>query len=263
VSRCPTAVLAGKAYLENEAKLAVAFMRNQKWKHPNAQKHGVFSKTAIVPGEDPREFEELYSGLVQEWEPAGATEEDAVLSIAKAVWRKRRVQKFLQVKLTKNFLDPRHPSYNESFGLLGFLLDFAAIMRTKPEVAFEEYASRWLRADIVKYLRQKFPRSDFKSTSEWARAIMDEIASMLLLASKIIEVPEAADMAALTLSAASLSDDLFRQELALDERLEAMIDRAVKRLIQTKAMKQMLGQTSTMRADDQPRTIVARGTSNR
>jgi hypothetical protein len=41
---------------------------------------------------------------------------------------------------------------------------------------------------------------------------------------------------------AALSSDLFEQELALDERLDAMIDRAIKRLIQTKAMKQMLGQ---------------------
>ena len=36
--------------------------------------------------------------------PAGATEQDAVLSIAKAVWRKRRAQKFLETKLLKNML---------------------------------------------------------------------------------------------------------------------------------------------------------------
>jgi hypothetical protein len=70
-------------------------MRNQKWKRPNAHKHGVFGATAILPGEDEREFDELHSALVEEWLPAGATEEDAVLSIAKAVWRKRRVQRFL------------------------------------------------------------------------------------------------------------------------------------------------------------------------
>lgn len=43
-------------------------------------------------------------------------------------------------------------------------------------------------------------------------------------------------------SAASFTDDLFNRELVLDERLDAMIDRAVKRLVQTKAMKQALGQ---------------------
>jgi hypothetical protein len=43
------------------------------------------------------------------------------------------------------------------------------------------------------------------------------------------------------------SSDLFMQELALNERLDAMIDRAIKRLIQIKAMKQMLRQDSPER----------------
>jgi hypothetical protein len=34
-----------------------------------------------------------------------------------------------------------------------------------------------------------------------------------------------------------------------------MIDRAVKRLIQTKAMKQMLGQTMTERLDERPKIV--------
>jgi hypothetical protein len=68
-------------------------MRNQKWKHHNAYKHGAFSRYAIVPGEDKEEFETLYSALVQEWMPVGATEEDAVLSLAEAIWRKRRAQR--------------------------------------------------------------------------------------------------------------------------------------------------------------------------
>ena len=34
---------------------------NNKWRLPNAFEHGVFSRTTIVPGEDPEEFEELYS----------------------------------------------------------------------------------------------------------------------------------------------------------------------------------------------------------
>ncbi len=32
-----------------------------------------------------------------------------------------------------------------------------------------------------------------------------------------------------------LGEDLFKQELAMEERLDAMIDRAVKRLVQAKA----------------------------
>ena len=97
-------------------------MSTPKWKRPNAQKHGVFSATAILPGEDEEEFKELHTALIDEWRPVGATEEDAVLSIAKAVWRKRRVQKFLEVQLKQNTADPNHPAYQESVSLTALLV---------------------------------------------------------------------------------------------------------------------------------------------
>jgi len=50
----------------------------------------------------------------------------------------------------------------------------------------------------------------------------------------------------------------------LDERLDIMIDRAVKRLIQTKAMKQMLGQIGSERTDNKGgKTIMHRPSNGR
>jgi hypothetical protein len=234
----------------------VVFTRNQKWKRPNAHKHGVFAATAILPGEDEREFEELHSALVEEWLPAGATEEDAVLSIAKSVWRKRRVQRFLEVQLMNNRLDPNHPSYVESLGLIGM----ADAMKLLPGTGFRDYASSYLRADTIEYLERKVQRSKFTSTLAWEEAVIAEINS---LRRQNIEIgPVAAQIIRLNESAATVSGNLFKQELALDERLDAMIDRAVKRLIQTKAMKQMLRQAGTERADDRPRKIAAKKSSN-
>jgi hypothetical protein len=83
-------------------------MRDQKTKRPNATKHGIFVATAILPGEDPAEFEELHCELIAEWMPDGATEQDAVRSIANAVWRKRRVQRFLMAQAFNHSLDPKH-----------------------------------------------------------------------------------------------------------------------------------------------------------
>jgi hypothetical protein len=48
----------------------------------------------VLPGEGPEEFAALFRALTGEWMLVGATEEEAVLGVAKAVWRKRRVQKF-------------------------------------------------------------------------------------------------------------------------------------------------------------------------
>jgi hypothetical protein len=50
----------------------------------------------------------------------------------------------------------------------------------------------------------------------------------------------------------------FEADLNLRERLDAMIQRQVKHLIQLKAMKQMLRQTSAARDDEQPKRITAR-----
>jgi hypothetical protein len=60
--------------------------RNPQSKRPNAQKHGVFSESPTIPGEDPREFQELHSALIDEWQPAGPSEEDAVFSLADLMW---------------------------------------------------------------------------------------------------------------------------------------------------------------------------------
>jgi len=59
----------------------------------------------------------------------------------------------------------------------------------------------------------------------------------------------------------AFSSDLFEQELARLERLDAMIDRLFKRLIQMKSMKQIWRQTSTEREDNQPLKLVAKRTT--
>jgi hypothetical protein len=62
----------------------------------------------------------------------------------------------------------------------------------------------------------------------------------------------AADQTATVLAHAK---ELFEEELNLRERLDGMIDRKVKQLMQVKAMKQMLRQTSALREDEPPKRI--------
>jgi hypothetical protein len=68
----------------------------------------------------------LCADLVAEWSPTGPTEEEAVFGIAHAMWRKRRLQKFREIRLTNNFWDPNHLSYDEFDALKAFVavLDF-------------------------------------------------------------------------------------------------------------------------------------------
>jgi hypothetical protein len=210
-------------------------MRKSKWKHPNARKHAVFSKFLIIDGEDPRQFEKLVDELAEEWQPEGKTEHDAVLDIAKGIWLKRRFQLFLMVKATRNAGNPDHPSYDERIGLAAFL----AHAKMSPKDAFS-HGSHFLRKEQLESLMKAYPKTNFKSETEWFAAIENAITSSLFPIYDAVH-SDLETYYALMNSAATFSDDLFDQAIAVEERLSAMIDRATKRLIHIKAMKQMLG----------------------
>src|SRR5262249_52316906 len=68
-----------------------------KKRHP-ALKHGAYSSTAVLPGENPAEFEELYQALIAELAPTGALEENIVADIARLAWRKQNLATFTRAK---------------------------------------------------------------------------------------------------------------------------------------------------------------------
>src|SRR5262245_45129653 len=70
-----------------------------------------------------------------------------------------------------------------------------------------------------------------------------EIHSVLLPTSEAVSL----DVFLLDNSSAVYTNEFMEHELALEERIDAQIDRAVKRLVQAKTMKQMLGHTSSNR----------------
>jgi hypothetical protein len=231
-------------------------MRNDTRKKPNAYKHGIYSQKTTVPGEIADEFEKLHSALIQEWMPAGPTEKDAVLGIAKAMCHKRRMQKFRNIQLLKNCFDSSHPSFDEESGIKIFL----NFLRLQPDDAIK-YAHRCLRPNKAQYLKNKFPLSNFKSSREWADAVTNEIKSVLMPVSLPDDHPFAV-LGEMFDSLAAFDEDSFDKELKLDERLDLMIDRAVKRLVQTKAMKQMLGLTGAERVEDRVRKIAVKRAAN-
>jgi hypothetical protein len=212
-------------------------MSSKRRKSPNAIKHGVYSHITILPGENPKEFLGLYLSLLKEWAPRGATEEEAVLSIAIAMWRKRRIQRFIQISVHKNMCDPTHPSYNA----LMALKTFAELLKSHPGAAvktFELYARGLLRKEVINQLLAKFPRSNYSSEADWGHAIIQELEENVEEHSAMIP-----DEALLSRSYATVSGDLFKEELALEERSDAMIDRLIKRLTQVKALKEISGLT--------------------
>ena len=63
-----------------------------RFKKPQAAfKHGAYSATAVLPGEDEDAFRELHQKIIAELAPVGALEEDLVGTIARVLWRKQNL----------------------------------------------------------------------------------------------------------------------------------------------------------------------------
>jgi hypothetical protein len=222
-------------------------MHDRNRKQPNALKHGSFTQMTILPGENAREFAKLHHAVREEWNPNGPTEEDAVLTIAKGIWRKSRVQKFLLGKAMACSVAPTHPAYDE----VSVLRSFCKLLEIKPDLLYERLD--YLSEEVRQHLELKVLRQKFSSTSERARAIQKEITSVLLPARERVEK---AVETCLYESAAIVSMEDVQQEIALDEHIDATIERAIKRLIQSKTIKQMVGQASPKKFEEsKPRSL--------
>jgi hypothetical protein len=228
------------AALKHDSRLINAVVRSRNYKRPNAQKAGVFAAAAIIPGEDPREYQELLIELMDEWKPSGPTLREGIVDLVDWMWKRRRLRKFIQTQLIRGMFHPSTPAFNEAWGFIRFTY----YLRTEPETCFEKSANKCLRADKINYLKQKFPRSNYQSTLEWVEAITKEIFSVLIPAEE--QMMEAlrqwkadCQVAGTILQAVELLDYEFKQS----ELLEARIARKAKSLFELKTMEQMLGRT--------------------
>jgi hypothetical protein len=70
--------------------------------HP-ALKHGGYSATALLPGEDPAAFKKLHQDLIAEFNPSGALEDDIVATMSRLVWRKQHLSTFRIAELARDY----------------------------------------------------------------------------------------------------------------------------------------------------------------
>jgi hypothetical protein len=68
--------------------------------HP-ALKHGGYSATAILPGENRAEFEELYQDLIADLRPDGPLEDDVVAQLAFLLWRKQNLPIYRKAEIAR------------------------------------------------------------------------------------------------------------------------------------------------------------------
>jgi hypothetical protein len=196
----------------------------------NSLKHGTFAENfMILPSENGDEFELLHQRLIDEWKPVGALEEDTVLTLANCIWLKRRVERIYNREATWGQF---HQNADEikRVVLLANLLDRAKTLEDVMNITVQ-------LPELYKKSIEDVPRSNFKDDKSWIQS----------LNSKILEL--AAGHESFTIENQSFAfraekmgrlRELTAKKITLDERLDARIDKAVKRLAQLKTFKQML-----------------------
>lgn len=109
-----------------------------------ALKHGGYSGTTLLPGEDPAEFERLHNDLISELAPVGRLEEDIVASMAHLVWRKQNMSTY---RLAQQAQKRRSAIYSSlappEFALRSFDASNPEAIRAAEEQARKELGEAW------------------------------------------------------------------------------------------------------------------------
>jgi hypothetical protein len=181
-----------------------------------ALKHGGYSALGLLPGESPAEFDRLHKDLFEELAPRGPLEEDIVSTLARLLWRKQNRSTFRTAELAK---------------------------KRRTEIVKTEIATR--------NIPDPYPLLDLYARSEEAQAAHEEAVRV----GKEQAQKELGDLFELTESDVA-TDDRLLADLAVEERLDAVIDKCIKRLLMVRGIKSMAIQApSESRPLPKPRSI--------
>jgi hypothetical protein len=178
--------------------------------HP-ALKHGGYAAT-VLPGESVYEFEKLRQDLIVNFTADGALEEDIVADLAGRLWRKQNRATFRAAEVARQH-------YN---AIVSREVDKLVASELAEEEEQHKEAREWYGMTEENILRRKAMLAE----REKAIRAADDIARNEL--GDMYELAKMAD----TATVACLMEDL-----AVEERLDAAIDKCLKRLLLVKGLK--------------------------
>jgi len=118
------------------------------------------------------------------------------------------------------------------------LLGFSSSLYGRLDGQFLELGISMMGKEFSTHLEQAVPKENYSTTPEWVMAVKREVDEVLLPRVRA-EITSPVNLAAK--AAAFITTDRIIEDLMLEERLDAMIDRAIRRLAQGKMMKQIAG----------------------
>jgi hypothetical protein len=168
----------------------------------NALKHGGYSTMGLLPGESPAEFEKLRKRLIDEFAPQGPLEEDIVSTVARLLWRKQKLSTFATAVWAKGQRD---------------------------RIIQEEIARRKIPSPV--------PRFPMLEINEPEDARVQAARKDAVQAGEEQARDELGEYYDLTLD--GYDTDALTKDLDVDERLDAAIDKCMKRLLMVRGVKSM------------------------
>ena len=198
-------------------------------KKRNALKHGANAKEVMLWSERYEDYEALRADLYLEFTPSGSTEEYLVRTLLDLRWRRRRLDCHEQITIQKRLDEIRE--VNENSRHVENLRSFASEFNEADSVEKVETILSRLSPLYSNTVRGQWPLQAGEDTNTWGPKIAKG-----LLSWKPAPRHEQADE---FVEIVDLEE--FDMALARIERLDAMIERTIKRLMQIKTMKQMHG----------------------
>jgi hypothetical protein len=232
----------------------------------SAFKHGAFSSVTLFPWENKAEFEALHHELIDEWKPSGAFEEEAVFTIASCMWKKRRIREKRQIEVLAELNKPpaaplrelmpffqnkrerthywfSHPKSPRPPVPLGQnrdvekLLEFSTCLYG--DLSDQELGWRFrLAPEFAAELNIAVPRENYPEWIEYLLALKRHLEEVMLPRAIAAQPKEGV---AAKMAAEFLTEERILDDLAMEERLDAVMDKAIRRLAQAKTLKQVSG----------------------
>jgi hypothetical protein len=184
--------------------------------HP-ALKHGGYSVNTILPGEDAAAYEKLHRDLVAELSPKGVLEEDIVAEMARLMWRKQNLATLGRAERARE----RREAIRSQ--------------RAKDALA-ERNAANSRLSERLRYAVELSP-----AEREAAAQAADELARAEL--GDDYELAKIAEIATV---------DRLMRDLGVRDRLDAMIDRCLKRLLFVRGLKSLPAASAPPQPAQQP-----------
>jgi hypothetical protein len=195
----------------------------------NALKHGAFSSEPIIKGECPADFDQLHRDCIKDFTPSGRAEEEVVLAIAQYTWRKHRGARFYAQQAA--WLQS-HPDMEK----LRHLEDVCAAMKQFPATeawSFVENLPKPFRDQIC----EDFSPPPDDAGPDWTRRLVERIERIADEAA--IAFAKKGRYPSVIAERACKLQELGGKHVILDERLDQLIDKSIRRLATLKMLKEV------------------------